>query len=212
MKEAADLFDEDRVMRFPTNGYDDELSSLFLRRIRQDYDVISYREYWKELNGDLSSGRASGIGCIPESQLEPVICKKKENSKRFYERLRPHPSSAAEATLAANKLPVASPTPGFRKLLDSLSATVLSCSSYHESNEPPQLPGPLSAIEDPDSLLDAFYMNRIPMSPEIYKLFHVADVLLRGLSLSRVFLASGDSSEKRVRAFNESLRLILSSG
>lgn len=117
-----------------------------------------------------------------------------------------------QATLAANKLPVASPTPGLRKFIDALRATALSCSRYYAPNESSSAPGPLSAIEDPDSLLDAFYKNRVPMSPEIYELFRVADVYLRGLSLSRGFLASGDFSEKNVRAFNESLRLILSSG
>lgn len=117
-----------------------------------------------------------------------------------------------EATLAANKLPVASPTPGLRRLLDSLRAAALSCSRYYDAKDPPSSPGPLSAIEAPDSLLDAFYKNRVPMSPEIYELFRVADLYLRGLSLSRGFLASGDFSEKNVRVFNESLRLILSSG
>lgn len=103
--------------------------------------------------------------------------------------------------LAANKLPVAS------QLLDSFS-----CSRHYDSKESSSAPGPLSAIEDPDSLLDAFYKKRVPISPEIYELFRVADVYLRGLSLSRDFLASGDFSEKNVRVFNESLRLILSSG
>lgn len=111
-----------------------------------------------------------------------------------------------EATLEANKLPVDSPTPGLRKLLGSLFNTALSCSRYHESDASPSSPGPLSSIEDPDSLLDAFYKNRIPMSPEIYKFFHVADVYLRGLVLS-----SGDFSDHRIRDFNERLSLILSS-
>ena len=111
-----------------------------------------------------------------------------------------------EATLEVNKLPVDSPTPGLRKLLEALSSTALSYFRYCNAKESSSAPGPLSAIEDPDSLL------RVPMSPEIYELFRVADVYLRGLSLSRDFLASGDFSEKNVRVFNESLRLILSSG
>lgn len=77
MKEAADTFGEDRVMSFPAKGSDDDLSSLFLRRIRQDYDVISYRE---KSNEDLNSGRVSwsSICGVP---LETVICKKKKPSK-----------------------------------------------------------------------------------------------------------------------------------
>lgn len=78
MKEASATFGEDRVMGFPANGGDNDLSSLFLRRIRQDYDVISYREMSNE---ELNSGRATWVCCRPASQLEPVICKKKSNSK-----------------------------------------------------------------------------------------------------------------------------------
>lgn len=99
MKEAAAMFSEDRVMCFPANGGDNDLSRLFLRRIRQDYDVISY--------GEMSND------CVGY-----------------------RPASLLEATLAANKLPVASPTPGLRKLLDSLSATALSCSRHYDSKEP----------------------------------------------------------------------------
>lgn len=73
MKEASATFGEDRVMGFPANGSDDDLSSLFLRRIRQDYDVISYRE---EVFDEMNRGR-SFYGWFHSSQLEPVICKKK---------------------------------------------------------------------------------------------------------------------------------------
>lgn len=78
MKEAAAMFEEDRVMSFPANGGDNALFNLFLRRLREDYDVISYREMTNE---DMNSGRLSWVCYLPASQLEPVICKKKENSK-----------------------------------------------------------------------------------------------------------------------------------
>lgn len=71
MKEAAAMFSENRVMCFPANGGDNDLSRLFLRRLRNDYDVISYREMSNE---ELNSGRLA-------SQLEPVLCKKKSISK-----------------------------------------------------------------------------------------------------------------------------------
>lgn len=68
MKEAADTFGEERVMSFPANGSDVDLSSLFLRRIRQHYDVISYRE-------EIARERAS-YGRLYSYQLE-----QKSNSK-----------------------------------------------------------------------------------------------------------------------------------